>query len=258
MIFENRATTSLHRFDPGYIRGFQHPNSSYRRAPIKDADVRENDGARCRRARRRANSSEMTFGLCWLNAQRDAEVLLLFRPFTALRADGVLHVTSSWGWTWERGMGAQRCAEKRQERAEQGEEGRANWMSEAQSCGLHLSFGSARNASSTRPYVLRRTSLSSALSPFFPRLSPPRSRSPPAPSPLPTPLPCTLTRNLSLNSAVASGPASDVSSDITRILQVPSNLSGIWSTYPGDRAKNPTTAADPPSCRAAQPLMRDL
>lgn len=133
----------------------------------------------------RANSSGMTFRFRWLNAQRDG-VFLLFRPFTGwggrCPAPDVVRVDERGG------LGEVRWY-KRQERAEQGEEGRANWMSEAQSCGLHLSFGSARNVSPLLGPPC--ASLSFALSPFF--LARFRSFS----------FSTHFTWNLSLNSAVA-------------------------------------------------------
>jgi len=121
---------------------------------------------------------------------------------------------------------------KRQERAE-GEEGWANWMSEAQSCGLHLSFANAR----TRPRRHPRASPSPVLSQFFHQSPSPPKRRRASANPLP------LTRNLSLNSAVAP-----IRLDVGRILREFSSLfEPPWNSIhvSGGRAKNPTTVADP-------------
>jgi len=116
--------------------------------------------------------------------------------------------------------------QKRQKRAERGEEGWANWMSEAQSCGLHLSFASARMPP---PYL----SISRFISIFPPAEARRRASANPPPR----------TRNLSLDLAVAP-----VRLDVGRILREFSSLfEPPWNSIhvSGGRAKNPTTVADP-------------
>jgi len=187
----------------------------------------------------RANSGGMTFRFRWLNVQRDGALLALQAIYRARRT-----VSCTWrreggqnGWT--RGGTSVRKEPNKERKVGLIGCRRRNLV-------VSICHSVARE---TRLRCLGplRASLSFALSPFFLALS--TSDSPSSSFSIRFD-----SRGIYLWIRRSRRFAWTLAGYYENS-RAPSNLPGIRSTYPGGRAKNPTTAARSPSCRRA-PLVR--